>query len=299
MRKIVSLIAILTIVISAFGQIYEPVKWTFKINATSDKTAVIQLRASIDNGWHLYGMDIPTGGPKATTIVFENIENAVKVGDVQAISKLHKAHDANFDMDINWYVTEAVFVQKIKFNDASKVKIKGLVEFMSCNDESCLPPQKIPFKLGIPVSKTDTIAKAQPPTTVSTNDYWKPVINELKNFGSTEKSNDSISLWLIFLAGLIGGFLAFFTPCVWPIIPMTVSFFLKRSDNKKRGRRDAILYGLAIIFIYVTLGILITLLFGASALNSLSTNAVFNLIFFALLVVFWHYLRLVFGQLYQ
>ncbi|MFA5047269.1 MAG: cytochrome c biogenesis protein CcdA, partial [Paludibacter sp.] len=154
--------------------------------------------------------------------------------------------------------------------------------------QSCLPPSQELFNLGAP-------AQAHPATLAvpldsakltKVTDYWTPVINELKAFGETGGSTGSTSLWLIFLAGLLGGFLALFTPCVWPIIPMTVSFFLKRSDNKSRGQRDAVLYGLAIIFIYVFLGILITLIFGASALNSLSTNAIFNLIFFALLVVF-------------
>jgi thiol:disulfide interchange protein DsbD len=155
---------------------------------------------------------------------------------------------------------------------------------MACNDKSCLPPSQEPFTLGAPaIVKASVVDTAM---VTKTTNYWKPVIAELNSFGNSEGTTGNTSLWLIFLAGLLGGFLALFTPCVWPIIPMTVSFFLKRSDNKVRGRRDAILYGFAIIFIYVILGILITLIFGASALNSLSTNAIFNLIFFALLVVF-------------
>ena len=292
-RKIILTLVTVVLYAATFAQIYEPVKWSYKLNLTGKSTADIQIRASIDEGWHLYGLEIPDGGPKATSVVFEKIENATKVGELQALSKLLRAHDVNFDMDISWYVNEAVFVQKIKFTDPSKIKIKGYVESMSCNDESCLPPTKNSFNLGAHAEKTqigvsaDSITKIQtPPTTTETTDYWTPVIDELKNFGNTEGSTGTTSLWLIFLAGLLGGFLALFTPCVWPIIPMTVSFFLKRSENKKRGQRDAVLYGLAIIFIYVTMGILITLIFGASALNSLSTNAIFNLLFFALLVVF-------------
>jgi len=290
-KKLIFIIAVLLLTINVFSQIYEPVKWSFKLNTTSATTADIQLKATIDEGWHLYGLNIPQGGPKATSIVFDNIKNAEKIGEIQAPSKLHKAHDVNFDMDLNWYADEAIFVQKIKFKDPSSVKINGYVEFMSCNDESCLPPTKTAFNLGGESVKadsrplTDSIVKVVTSAPSST-DYWTPVIDELRNFGNAEGSAGTTSLWLIFLAGLLGGFLALFTPCVWPIIPMTVSFFLKRSDNKKRGQRDAILYGLAIIFIYVTLGILITFIFGASALNSLSTNAIFNLIFFALLVVF-------------
>ncbi|MDD4969297.1 MAG: cytochrome c biogenesis protein CcdA [Paludibacter sp.] len=268
----------------SFGQIYEPVKWTVEQKNTTENTAEIHIHATIDDGWHLYGLKLPTGGPHPTSIVFETLDNASKAGEIQAPSKLLKQFDANFNMELNWYSSDALFIQKIKFEDAAKVKIKGYVEFMACNDKSCLPPSKFPFSIG----NIKTVAKVAEKVvaTVKTSDYWKPVIKELNSFGSGEGTSGATSLWLIFLAGMLGGFLALLTPCVWPIIPMTVSFFLKRSDNKKLGQRDAILYGLAIIFIYVLLGILITLIFGASALNSLSTNAVFNLLFFALLVVF-------------
>lgn len=281
-KKNIFIVLSLFIASVAFAQIYEPVKWNVEQKNTGDKTGEIQITATIDEGWHLYGLKLPTGGPHPTSIVFETLENATKVGDIQAPSKLLKQFDPNFDMELNWYANEAVFIQKIKFDDLSKVKIKGYVEFMACNDKSCLPPAKYPFNLG----NSTPVVVAKTITTVKTSDYWKPVIKELNSFGEGEGTAGATSLWLIFIAGLIGGFLALLTPCVWPIIPMTVSFFLKRSDNKKRGQRDAILYGLAIIFIYVLLGILITLIFGASALNSLSTNAIFNILFFALLVVF-------------
>ncbi|MFA6580554.1 MAG: cytochrome c biogenesis protein CcdA [Paludibacter sp.] len=289
MKKNISLIIIaIFLAVNTFSQIYEPVKWTKELKITGERTADVIIHASIDEGWHLYGIHLPKDGPRATAIVFESVKNAQKVGELQTPSKLHKAYDANFDMELNWYTNQADFIQKISYTDISKVEVKGYIEFMACNDQSCLPPSQEPFNLGAP-------AQAHPATLAvpldsakltKVTDYWTPVINELKAFGETGGSTGSTSLWLIFLAGLLGGFLALFTPCVWPIIPMTVSFFLKRSDNKSRGQRDAVLYGLAIIFIYVFLGILITLIFGASALNSLSTNAIFNLIFFALLVVF-------------
>ena len=286
MKKIIFFLFATLFVCSLNGQIYEPVKWTVEQKITSDKTAEIQIHATIDEGWHLYGLKLPAGGPHPTSIVFDKIENAVKVGDIKTPSKLLKQFDANFNMELNWYSGQALFIQQIKFTDASKVNVKGYVEFMACNDKSCLPPTKFPFNLkGTPVKEVaKVVAATAPPAAAS--DTWKPVIKELKSFGDTQGSSGATSLWLIFLAGLIGGFLALLTPCVWPIIPMTVSFFLKRSDNKKLGQRDAVLYGLAIICIYVLLGILITLIFGASALNSLSTNAIFNLLFFALLVVF-------------
>jgi len=290
-RKIFFTFVVAMLSTALFAQIYNPVKWSQELKKTGQNTADIQIRATIDEGWHLYGLHIPADGPRATAITFKSIQNAKMVGELDSPSKLQKAYDANFDMELNWYINEALFIQKIKFADFSKVKVTGVIEFMVCDDKSCLPPSKQTFTLGAPAVKQNPVAvkdSALSKTVASATktDYWKPVINELRAFGNSSGDAGQTSLWLIFLAGLVGGFLALFTPCVWPIIPMTVSFFLKRSENKRRGQRDAILYGLAIIFIYVTLGILITLIFGSSALNSLSTNAIFNLIFFALLVVF-------------
>jgi thiol:disulfide interchange protein DsbD len=301
-----------------FGQIFEPVTWSHELKITGKTTGEIIHKATIDDKWHLYGMNIPKNGPRPTRIVYETISNAEKNGDIVAKSKLLEVFDKSFNMNLSWYANEAIFVQKITFKDAAQVKIEGYVEFMACDDERCLPPVQDEFSLGNakvvqtanatkepvvtkPVelksavednkvseenAATTTVDIPEKELNAATTDYWKPVIDELRAFGNQLGSSGDISLWLIFLAGLAGGFLALFTPCVWPIIPMTVSFFLKRSEKKAKGRRDAILYGFAIIFIYVALGILITGIFGASALNSMSTNAVFNLLFFALLVVF-------------
>ena len=318
MKSKIMLLLSLFICLNIFGQIQEPVKWTFEKKITGKNTADLIFHARIDDTWHVYGMNIPPDGPKPTVIVIETIQNAEKSGGIQAKSKLIESYDPNFDMKLNWYAREAIFIQKITFSDAEKVHVKGYVEYMCCDDKSCLPPTKEDFSFGTPqpksadaksetstpqneqtqsatplsVASTGVIADSTRQQVVVNLDsatiarYWTPVVSELQNYGGSEGHTGARSFWWIFIAGLIGGFLALFTPCVWPIIPMTVSFFLKRSDNKARGRRDAALYGLAIIFIYVIVGILITLIFGASALNSLSTNAVFNLLFFALLVVF-------------
>jgi len=303
MKKFNVLITLLLLSVVSFSQIHEPVKWSFELKNTGANTANVILKAIIDKGWHLYGLDIPENGPVPTKIVIETLTGAKAEGNVQGTTKPKEVYDPNFDMKLTWYANEAVFIQKISFSDAAKVRVKGYVEFMVCNDESCLPPTKEQFDLGNktlksseavapvekPENKTDTTqTTAAPATTVETAaaDLWQPVIEELRNFGAMAGTTTTTNLWLIFLAGLVGGFLALFTPCVWPIIPMTVSFFLKRSQNKAKGQRDAILYGLSIILIYVALGILITVLFGASALNSLSTNAFFNILFFLLLIVF-------------
>lgn len=307
------------------GQIFEPISWSHELKITSKTTGEIIHKASIEDKWHLYGMNIPKGGPRPTVIAYENVINAELVGKVTSTSKLLEVMDPNFNMKLSWYAKEAIFVQKISFTDATQVKVEGYIEYMACDDERCLPPTEEAFSLGnAKAPEQAVVAKTSPNSTqnvksmavdtpastesvdlldietfessdeegsetkldAAVTDYWKPVIEELRAFGNQLGSSGDVSLWVIFFAGMLGGLLALFTPCVWPIIPMTVSFFLKRSENKSKGRRDAVLYGLSIIVIYVVLGILITGIFGASALNSMSTNAVFNLIFFALLVVF-------------
>lgn len=297
----------------SFTQIKDPAKWTFEQKNTGATTADIIIKANIESGWHLYALKLPDDGPVPTTITFETIENAQKVGGIQPKSKLIESHDPNFNMKLGWYVNEAVFVQKISFTDAKSVYIKGNVRYMLCNDETCLSPTTRDFSLGkqgakpaaadnkeqktltpaeqiqpLAAGQTDTATVAAVPSTVSTTnpntDLWAPPAEKLKAFGS--KGEQSTSLWWIFLTGFLGGLLALVMPCIWPIIPMTISFFLKRSKDKARGRRDAVLYGLSIVLIYVALGMLITILFGASALNSLSTNAIFNIFIFLLLVVF-------------
>lgn len=303
-NRFILLIAAIALSVASFSQIFEPIKWSYELKNTGKNAATIVMKASIDKGWHLYGMTIPKDGPRPTTFVFEELVNAKLEGGVISKSKLLEVYDPNFDMKLNWYKDAAIFEQKISFDDFSNVRIKGYVEFMACDDQSCLPPNQDYFDLGNKnakasqvnaitaadetVAEADTIASAEDIADKSAvvSDYWTPVIEELRSFGNSIASSADASLWIIFLAGFVGGLLALFTPCVWPIIPMTVSFFLKRSEKKSKGRADAILYGLSIIIIYVALGVLITLIFGASALNSMSTNAVFNLLFFALLVVF-------------
>ncbi len=316
--KLIILLSLLFFSIQGFAQMYDPVTWSIEQKSTGKNTADIIVRAKLDKGWHLYGLNIPPDGPVPTKVVIEQLDNAKKEGGVQAKSKLVEAYDPNFDMNLNWYSDEAVFVQKISFTDPAAVHAKVVVSYMVCDDKSCLPPTEEVLTVGKPGVKptvpesspttTDptmpteavtlplaaglidsvqqpdtTVAQVISTTPVDVEKLWTPVINELKAFGE-DKTNRS--LFWIFILGFLGGLVALFTPCVWPIIPMTVSFFLKRNKDKAKGRRDAIFYGLAIIVIYVSLGLLITAIFGASALNSLATNAVFNLLFFALLVVF-------------
>ena len=257
------LFALLLSALSLSAQIYDPIKWSFEHNKLSDSAGEIVLKATIDEGWHLYGTQLPEDGPIATSFVFEQLQDIALDGELVVPGGLVRQYDPNFAMELNWYEKEAVFVQKVKYTGEAPA-LSGYVNFMACNDETCLPPDEVPFSFG--ELKTVAAPEATPEETVSgaaspavlTNDLWTPVIDELNAFGNKGTTGER-SLWWIFLAGLIGGLVALFTPCVWPIIPMTVSFFLKRSGNKSRGKRDAVLYGISIIVIYLALGLLITL----------------------------------------
>lgn len=207
-----------------------------------------------------------------------------------------------FQMKVKYFEGDrAVFAQRIRLTGGA-YEVTGYLQYGACNDENCLPPTNVEFSYrgeGLAATAV-TVSKAAPatpaPAVTSTSTpvatagadhlaYWEPVIDELRSFGETG-GGESHSWLYVFFAGSLGGLVALFTPCVWPIIPMTVSFFLKRSKDRRKGVRDAVTYGASIVVIYVTLGLAITLLFGASALNDLSTSAVFNILFFLLLVVF-------------
>ncbi|EEF87160.1 protein-disulfide reductase DsbD family protein [Bacteroides cellulosilyticus] len=324
MRKILS-ICLLLIAVVAQAQIQEPVKFKSELKTLAAGEAEIVFTATIDKGWHVYSTDLGDGGPISATFNVEKISGATVVGKLQPKGKEIASYDKLFEMNVRYFESTAQFVQKLKLTGGD-YKIEGFLEFGACNDENCLPPTQVEFNFSgkaeaakgaaaatpaekvtapaedtkpetQPVSQTVTpadtastgiIGGADGPTDINVAgniDLWKPVINDLQSYGETTSQED-MSWFYIFITGFLGGLLALFTPCVWPIIPMTVSFFLKRSKDKKKGIRDAWTYGASIVVIYVTLGLAITLIFGASALNALSTNAVFNILFCLMLVVF-------------
>ena len=324
MRKILS-ICLLLIAVVAQAQIQEPVKFKSELKTLAAGEAEIVFTATIDKGWHVYSTDLGDGGPISATFNVEKISGATVVGKLQPKGKEIASYDKLFEMNVRYFESTAQFVQKLKLTGGD-YKIEGFLEYGACNDENCLPPTQVEFNFSgkaeaakgtaaatpaekvtapaeeakpetQPVSQTETpadtastgiIGGADGPTDINVAgniDLWKPVINDLQSYGETT-SQDDMSWIYIFITGFLGGLLALFTPCVWPIIPMTVSFFLKRSKDKKKGIRDAWTYGASIVVIYVTLGLAITLIFGASALNALSTNAVFNILFCLMLVVF-------------
>ena len=333
MKKLISSIMLALIALVAQAQILTPVKWKIKLD---DKGGApekeIVFTATADKGWHLYDMNLPEGGPVSTSFTFETLNGAELIGQPVPSVKPTTVYDEQFAMNLRWYPGTVSFIQKLKITDPGKFKVEGEVEFMACNDETCLPPDQIPFsfdKKSIHVDPAlaanssttevdkDDVTTVQPDTQVVAEDaselntpdpaaketpattspkasdsltdspnLWSPVIDQLKAFGDSTVSAADTSWLFIFFAGFLGGLIALLTPCVWPMIPMTVSFFLKRTKDRKKAIRDAITYGLSIIVIYLVMGLLITGIFGASALNDLSTNAIFNILFFLLLVVF-------------
>lgn len=292
----------------AFGQIERPVTWQFEQKSIKGQDIQFIFSAKIDFPWHIYGMNLPSGGPVSTSIHFDKTTGVKLIGSPLSQSKLMEQYDKSFDMKLSWYEGQAVFVQNAVVTDPKIFSVTGYVEYMTCNNENCLPPTKEPFSFGkSPVAdiagvahptatqsvvpfKKDSATKATvatgPASFNASASTWAPVIDQLRSYETDKSKAKDASLWWIFLTGIIGGLLALVMPCIWPIIPMTVSFFLKRTANKRKAARDAGLYGLSIIIIYLGLGLLVTAFFGASSLNSLSTNAFFNLFFFALLVLF-------------
>ena len=277
------------------AQILEPVTFKTEWKQVSDEKAEIVFTGSIDPGWHVYSTDLGDGGPISATFNVDKIQGAEPVGKLKPVGKEVSGFDPLFEMQVRYFEKTAQFVQELKLT-GDAWRVEGYLEYGACNDENCLPPTQVPFSFGDAAAGGQSLAEAAPAeerdaANVSASapagqpDYWAPVVDQLNSFGETVARRD-LSWLYVFGMGFVGGLLALFTPCVWPIIPMTVSFFLKRSKDKKKGIRDACTYGAAIIVIYVALGLIITALFGASALNALSTNAIFNIFFCLLLVVF-------------
>ena len=290
MKKILfSLLLLLSTVV--YAQSESPIK----INASVDTEGAeltLKFVAEIEPGWHLYSTGLADGGPTSATVTFETLEGAEVVGALTPGAGEIEIDDPIFEMKVKYFENSATLTQKLKLLGGD-YRLQGYLRYGACNDENCLPPTTYEFDIkGAYGGATATSDKTAETAAVavadgfSSNPLWKPVVEELNAYQSVGAESASRSLWLTFLLGFGGGLLALLTPCVWPIIPMTVSFFLKRSGNRGKALREAALYGLSIVVIYLTLGLAVTAIFGASALNALSTNAVFNVFFFLLLLLF-------------
>lgn len=302
--------------------IRDAVTWSRSVEDKSPTEKVLVFTATVKDPWHLYGTELPKGGPTPTHLLVDKIEGAELVGGLTSTQKPIEKYDPNFEMTLRFFSGKVTFRQKIRITDPKKFAFVGAIRYMACNDEQCLPPANWEFTvqpkelgklgdaaatklteetpatteatatgLGEPsadsVASVDTLSVApQDTAALASSDLWAPVIPELKAYGDKALNQAEGSLWMLLVGGFLGGLVALVTPCVWPMIPMTVSFFLKRSSDRKKGIRDALLYGIGIIVIYVSLGLIVSAVFGSDALNNLATNAIFNVAFFILLVIF-------------
>lgn len=297
MRK--QLAIILTIILGlmpASAQKLAPITWDVSVNDNSAESAVIKFSAKVEHGWHLYGFDLPDDGPNATAITIDYPEGVVPEGSIVPERAPIEKFDPVFSLKLSWWDSDIAFTQKVNITDGKAHELTLSIFFQGCNDQTCISPQKVSFTVtvgtGTVVAATEapaeepesTTAKLPVKATETHIDWWAPVEIEASDVPGADTSDSS--LWVIFLWGFGGGLLALLTPCVWPMIPMTVSFFLKKSGNRRKSIGDAVIYGISIIVIYLSLGLAITAIFGAGKLNELSTNAWFNIAFFLLLLIF-------------
>lgn len=302
--------AMLLMVLTAMAQMEDPVKFTAEIKTGKTAEAEIVFSGRIESGWHIYSTDLGSSGPTEASFHVNKADGIELVGKLMPRGNEKSHFDAMFGMNVRYFEGTAQFVQKIRFTKPTYT-IDAYLEYGVCSDENCLPPGEVALKksgkspavaaatepaaaevaeAAAPVVGDSTVASADSavaPVTASTETlWWQPVTEQLEALDS-EANIANHSLWYIFIVGFIGGLLALVMPCIWPIIPMTISFFLKRAkDDRRKGIKDAMTYGLSIVVIYLGLGLLITAIFGPSKLNELSTSAVFNVILFLLLLVF-------------
>lgn len=297
-KAMFSLLALILFPIFSYSQILDPVKWTFKVEQNSPEEATLLLIAKADKGWHVYSQDIPPGGPIPTTFTFTkspNYKTDGKVIEPKAIVE----NDPNFDMILKFFADKVVFKQKIKVLSQKDFVIKGVLNFMCCDDKQCLPPNDVDFEFSVKGNPAAVALSASEPVSVAVTDTAKAIVQtaftadsitaklEQTKLGETDadKAADQSLLWF-FLISFVAGLAAIITPCVFPMIPMTVTFFMHDSKNKRKARMEAVVYGLSIIVIYTVIGTLVAVTLGANFANFLSTHWIPNVFFFLIFLVF-------------
>jgi len=293
-KKILLLSFFLLFSILTKAQVYNPVKWKTSVEKISDTEYELRMNAKIQESWHLYSQNVPDGGPLPTHFTFSKNSSYKLIGEV--VEEAGKTiNDPVFKIQIKFFEKETTFKQRIKIKVKNPFEVKAELEFMVCNDQSCLPPtyEDLVFSVNpvITVNSKEEISKprtklfSEDIALVDNDTVQEKQVIKTKPLIAVQK-DDSKNLWSIFLLSLLSGFAALLTPCVFPMIPMTVSFFTKQSKNKTEGIRKAIFYGISIIAIYIFLGAVVSWAFGADSLNALSTNVWFNVLFFILLLIF-------------
>lgn len=293
--KQVVFLVLLFIAGTAAAQILEPVKWSFSHEKTAENQYELRITANIDQGWNIYGTDLPDGGPIATSIDIKDGSGFRKVGNLRFPKPVEK-FDPNFNMQLSMFSGSVTFRQTVEVTSERPVRITGEVGFMSCDDKSCLPPDYVDFSFELPgktvvaASVSESTGEETATEAIEVTEAEREIVEEAlveENTPIAEKTGREKGwFWGTFITGVLGGLLALLTPCVFPMIPLTVSFFLRNAGNRPRAIRDASFYGLTIIFAYVVIGLAISMIFGANTLNALATSPGFNIFFFALLVFF-------------
>lgn len=312
MKRRIVFFLVVCCALSCMAQMQAPVKFVVQQKKISDNTLEVEFIGKTDAGWHVYGTDIADGGPTRAELTLEKTVGLKPDGKLRATGAVHRAMDDMFGMEVSYMEGTAKFAQKFTIT-GPEYDVAGYLTYGACNDQNCMPPTSVEFSFqgtGVLQAGKEASAKDRQPETaevadeapdtiasdtlaadtavapaVLSGDLWTPVTDELKAMEDGNEAREN-GLAGIFLLGMLGGLVALLTPCVWPIIPMTVSFFLKRNKDRSKSIRDAFTYGISIVIIYVALGLFVTLCFGASALNALSTNAIFNIFFFLMLLVF-------------
>lgn len=294
------------------AQIFDPVKWAHSSAGTGENEYTLIFKATIEDGWKVYATDIDEGGPVKTDVVFEKMEGAELIGELEQLGKIEgPLYEPLFEMDLKWFKKKAILRQKVKVT-STKANISGYVTYMTCDDQRCLPPTDVEFSFSLegfgfgepnatiddPNVEPEAMLTPDDGTTGSQNEdtanvettvVGEPNDNTVATNSSQknpEELRESKSLWGYFIAGIGGGLLALLTPCVFPLLPLTVSFFTKSSKNRRKGMINAITYALSIITIFLLLGFLITIIFGPSTLNEMASNIYFNIVFFVVFIVF-------------
>ncbi len=308
MKKIFLFLLLATVSLASVqAQILDPVTWSTSVKKISETEYDLIAKATIEDKWHLYSQEVPPDGPLPTLFTFEENAAYKGIGKVKE-SKGITEHDPVFDMVITFFANTATFTKRIKLTGDKGTTVKGEVEFMVCDDTRCLPPSYVDLVFRIPApQKTEAavtpengdnteiteeaLGLATADTVLTeTTEVVKNSVQSVSDASKTaleqNKKQEKKGLWTIFIVAFLFGFTALLTPCVFPMIPMTVSFFTKQSKSRAKGIKNAIIYGIAIIVIYVFLGAIVTGIFGADALNAFSTNVWFNVIFFLLILFF-------------
>ena len=302
--------------VAQMGGMVNPVKFSQQITDDGKKIVTVSITARINSGWHLYDQNLPKGGPVPLSFHTDKLVGAKALGGFKANKQPKSYIDDIFNIEVREFEGSVTFSQRLEITDAKAFAYEGYLKGQACQDNCVqvdydfsfsskqLSKALLALTASVPseetttteaetdstettaLAVTDTLSAGATGGSISEASYWAPVVEQLKDYGDSNQKQSNASLLYIFIYGFLGGLIALITPCVWPMIPMTVSFFLKRTKSRKAAIRDAMIYGLSIIVIYVALGLIITAIFGASALNNLATNAVFNIIFFLILVLF-------------